>query len=622
MPVVPTTSYPGVYIQEVPSGSHTITGVSTSITAFIGRTRRGPVNIPTTVTSMAEFEQVFGGAWSLSNLPDAVSDFYLNGGQVAVIVRLYHSTSNDPKDRPPSMPPTPAVTVTEEPKPADQSQTGAGGQGQSGAGGQGQTSNQTGTGNQGQASTGSQKPSNKPVVSPTNVPASSQTTPPATVTSATNAVLTVGGLTLEARDPGTWGNNLRARIDPPDVRNDTDAQSRYNLNKADLFNLTVAEIDPRTGKPRTTEVFRNVTVKPDSPQRVDQALATGSDLVFVPGTLPQSVTPSPQPTGSNPYADDNAWPRVTNQVADDGKSLEAADFLGGPDDTFDLDKMGLYALENVDLFNLLCIPPYTSDDNVEPALIEKVAPYCEQRRAVLLLDPPTGWTTVKKVQDAMANPAESLGTDSPNAAVFFPRLRRAGTWKSYAPSGAIAGIMARTDTTRGVWKAAAGLDATIKGISGLSVPLTDNDNGLLNPLGVNCLRIIPGAGPVVWGARTLQGADVLSSDWKYTPVRRLTLFLEESLYRATRWAVFEPNDEPLWAQLRLSIGGFMHDLFRQGAFQGQTPKDAYFVQCDSTTTTQADIDRGIVNVYVGFAPVKPAEFVVLYIQPIAGQAAV
>ena len=181
--------------------------------------------------------------------------------------------------------------------------------------------------------------------------------------------------------------------------------------------------------------------------------------------------------------------------------------------------------------------------------------------------------------------------------------------------------MARTDTQRGVWKAAAGLNATLAGVSELGVPLTDLENGVLNPLAINCLRTMPGVGPVVWGARTLQGADILSSDWKYIPVRRLALYIEESLYRATRWAVFEPNDEPLWAQLRLSIGGFMQDLFRQGAFQGQSPKDAYFVLCDSTTTTQADIDRGIVNISIGFAPVKPAEFVVLYIQPAAGQAA-
>jgi hypothetical protein len=156
-------------------------------------------------------------------------------------------------------------------------------------------------------------------------------------------------------------------------------------------------------------------------------------------------------------------------------------------------------------------------------------------------------------------------------------------------------------------------------VTGLTVPLTDAENGELNPLGINCLRQVPAAGYVVWGARTTVGNDQLASQWKYIPVRRTALYIEESLYRGTQWAVFEPNDEPLWSQLRLNIGVFMHGLFRQGAFQGQSPKEAYFVKCDKTTTTQADIDRGIVNVIVGFAPLKPAEFVVLYIQQMAGQ---
>jgi phage tail sheath protein FI len=185
----------------------------------------------------------------------------------------------------------------------------------------------------------------------------------------------------------------------------------------------------------------------------------------------------------------------------------------------------------------------------------------------------------------------------------------------------VAGVIARTDSQLGVWKAPAGLEATMMGVYDFDVRLTDPENGELNPLGINCLRTRPGAGPVIWGARTTVGADQLASQWKYLPVRRLALFIEESLYRGTQWAVFEPNDEPLWAQLRLNIGVFMHDLFRQGAFQGGSPKDAYFVSCDSTTTTQSDIDRGIVNVIVGFAPLKPAEFVVLYIQQIAGQVA-
>jgi hypothetical protein len=179
--------------------------------------------------------------------------------------------------------------------------------------------------------------------------------------------------------------------------------------------------------------------------------------------------------------------------------------------------------------------------------------------------------------------------------------------------------MARTDAQRGVWKAPAGLDAALAGVPALSVSLTDAENGQLNPLGVNCLRVMPAAGRIIWGARTLQGDDRMASEWKYIPVRRLALYLEESLYRGTQWVVFEPNDEPLWAQIRLNFGAFMHSLFRQGAFQGTTPKDAYFVKCDKETTTQDDINRGIVNILVGFAPLKPAEFVVIKIQQMAGQ---
>ena len=163
------------------------------------------------------------------------------------------------------------------------------------------------------------------------------------------------------------------------------------------------------------------------------------------------------------------------------------------------------------------------------------------------------------------------------------------------------------------------MDAAIAGIQGLTVPLTDDEQGSLNPKAVNCIRNFPVFGSVVWGARTLRGDDQLADDWKYLPVRRTALFIEESLYRGTKWVVFEPNDEPLWASIRLSIGAFMHDLFRQGAFQGATPRDAYFVKCDHDTTTQNDINLGRVNIAVGFAPLKPAEFVVITIEQMAGQ---
>ncbi len=195
---------------------------------------------------------------------------------------------------------------------------------------------------------------------------------------------------------------------------------------------------------------------------------------------------------------------------------------------------------------------------------------------------------------------------------------RQGQLDTFVACGIVAGVWSRTDVSRGVWKAPAGIDAAVRGVQRLAVRLTDDENGTINPLGINSLRAFPITGRVVWGARTLRGADQLADEYKYIPIRRLALFIEESLYRGTQWVVFEPNDEPLWAQIRLNVGAFMRNLFRQGAFQGSSPRDAYFVKVDSETTTQNDINLGIVNVVVGFAPLRPAEFVVLKIQQMAG----
>ena len=183
----------------------------------------------------------------------------------------------------------------------------------------------------------------------------------------------------------------------------------------------------------------------------------------------------------------------------------------------------------------------------------------------------------------------------------------------------MAGIYSRMDGTRGVWKAPAGLEGTITGARALTVKLTDKESGVLNKKGVNALRTFEVYGSVAWGARTCQGNDEIGSEWKYVPVRRTALFLEETLYRSLKWVVFEPNDEPLWSQIRLNVGAFLNDQFRKGAFQGRSPRDAYFVKCDSDTTTQNDINLGIVNIVVGFAPLKPAEFVVIRLQQLAGQ---
>jgi phage tail sheath protein FI len=248
---------------------------------------------------------------------------------------------------------------------------------------------------------------------------------------------------------------------------------------------------------------------------------------------------------------------------------------------------------------------------------------------MLIVDPPAAWGANKETAAAKARDGLSAlgltGVEARNAALYFPRVQESdpnldGQLDVFVPCGIVAGIMARTDTNRGVWKAPAGLDASVNGVSALQVNLNDAENGMLNPLGINCLRYFPPvSGRVVWGARTLRGADQLADEYKYVPVRRLALYMEESLYRGTQWVVFEPNDEPLWAQIRLNVGAFMHGLFRQGAFQGQTPNDAYFVKCDKETTPQDQINLGIVNIVVGFAPLKPAEFVVIKIQQMAGQ---
>jgi phage tail sheath protein FI len=170
-----------------------------------------------------------------------------------------------------------------------------------------------------------------------------------------------------------------------------------------------------------------------------------------------------------------------------------------------------------------------------------------------------------------------------------------------------------------VWKAPAGINASLTGVSGLQYKLTDAENGDLNIQAINCLRQFKVYGDVVWGARTLQGNDQAGSEWKYIPIRRLALYIESSLYDGTQWVVFEPNDTPLWSQIRLNVGAFMQGLFLQGAFQGTTPQQAYFVKCDAENNPQASIDLGIVNILVGFAPLYPAEFVVIQIQQIAGQ---
>ena len=518
MPVA--LSYPGVYIEEVPSGVHTITGVATSITAFVGRARRGPVDDPLRIFSFADFERSFGGLWADSTMSYAVNQYFQNGGSDAIIVRVHNGALTGSATLPPS---------------ADK---------------------------------------------------------------------------FTAAYPGGWAAQLRIRVDldlDPDVVAANPANTMFNLSVKDLG----------TGR---IEQHRNLSITATHPRFASAVLRQSSQLLRGPAAITAQPTANgaPAATATDPFDDSSSTP-VTVGANADGTAITATQLNSGAN--MRTNKQGLYQLEKADLFNLLVIAPYTAETDLAKADWDAVVSYAHDRRALVVVDAPSSWTTA---QAATASGAiVGAASRNENAAMFFPRLNfnnplHENRIEPFAPGGAVAGVMARTDASRGVWKSPAGLDATLSGVLSLSVNLNDPENGALNQLGVNCVRNFPNTGATVWGARTLKGADSIASEWKYLAVRRMALFLEESLYRGTQWVVFEPNDEPLWAQIRLNIGAFMQTLFRQGAFQGASPKEAYFVRCDSTTTTQTDINLGIVNVIVGFAPLKPAEFVVIKLQQIAG----
>ncbi len=615
MPVTPT--YPGVYIEELPSGVRTITGVATSITAFIGRALRGPVNDPITINNYGDFERTFGGLWSKSAMSYAVRDFFGNGGGQAIIVRLYKevkgttSTSNGP-----TADDTAKYTAAKAVSDAAQDVTITTKAGVKTAVANANTYT-TGTPekegadsvvaaveaadvpNESDADT--LKAAASAAAELLNPVPASDATSANDLPSESKAQIAIGALKLEAANEGSWGNGLEVTLTVPDTApspTDVTAAKDLGLLPSDIFNLYVTNTITEQ-----TETFLNVSVA-ESARQVDGVLKDRSALIRV----------AEMPT-NRPSATTAAVTALGAGLASDGEILTSTDFTGKGD------KKGLYALENADLFNLLCIPPHEVASGIEAPLISDAAIYAEKRRAFFIVDPPAGWTSKSSAKTAMQKAA--LGS-SKNAAVFFPRLRkpdplRENQLRDFVPCGAVAGVIARTDSTRGLWKAPAGLDASLKGVPALSIPLTDAENGELNPLGLNCLRAMGPAGRVIWGARTLQGNDQLASEWKYLSVRRVALYIEESLYRGTHWAVFEPNDEPLWAQIRLNLGAFMHNLFRQGAFQGSSPKEAYFVKCSKETTTQNDINLGIVNILVGFAPLKPAEFVIIKIQQMAGQ---
>ncbi|MFP4281522.1 MAG: phage tail sheath family protein [Opitutales bacterium] len=506
----PTLTYPGVYIEEVPSGVRSIAGVATSIAAFVGWAARGPTDRATLVQSWSDFERAFGGLDRRSLLGYAVQQFFTNGGQQAWIVRLVNDADAE----------------------------------------------------------------NATVAIPSET----------------------AGTTLDftASSPGAWANDYAVAI-------------TRRTDDATRFRLTVLQVDA-DGNETPVESFENLSMDANDRRSVETVVNELSQFIDVAvsgtSTTPplDTATPSPRLGSDTSGADGTV---LDPDTADFETALEAG---GG--------SSGVNLLERVDLFNILCVPAQTT-----PAVVAQLQAFCRRHRAFYIAD----CAQADDFNSLQGGPDGSItGADAINSAYYFPWVNapdplQENRSRPFPPSGFIAGLFARTDTARGVWKAPAGTEASVSGASGLTEVLTDLENGTLNIQAINCLRRFPVYGNVVWGSRTLAGHNDRGSEWKYVPVRRIALFIEESLYRGTQWVVFEPNDEPLWAQIRLNIGAFLQGLFRQGAFQGSTARDAYFVKCDRETTTQADIDRGIVNIHVGFAPLKPAEFVVLRIQQIAGQ---
>jgi uncharacterized protein len=685
-------TYPGVYVQELPSPVHTITGVATSIAAFVGYTPSGIDNRAQAIASFGDFQRLFGGLASDSALGYAVAQFYQNApGQQAYVVRvpkapaattdaaaasvefdglIFTSLSSgawangnlliDVDQGPPvdltvdqqafNLTVTNLLDGTTEYFPNVTLDTGSMNyvatvinDVDNGS----QLVNVSGT------ATSSPLPASGVVGSPITVAGVNQALGGSATATTADANL---GFQLTTSNPAASSVSAQLPVTVtvftngapiPQSLSGLANQLQQAINSAlasasvtgASVQCSVAPIVVSASPPTLGTALRinaSLPNQPDAVLELEVPSGTGAPQNALTGLGLEAGAGTPHPsfnvahyalgTGNGGAG----WgSEATSTVAGPDGDLPGATALIGDQGAF----TGMYALEKVDLFNLLCFPDATRALPSAPgsaalpsteitSIYSQAIPYCDQRRAFLLVDPPPDVATVSGAIDWITT---TLGITDPNGAAFWPQLRLPDplnnyNLRSFAPCGVVAGVYATTDGSRGVWKAPAGINATLTGAQGLTYTMTDQENGQLNPLGLNCFRSFPVYGRVLWGARTLQGADALASQWKYVPVRRLALFLEESLYRGLQWVVFEPNDAPLWAAIRLNVESFMQTLFLKGAFQGTTPDQAYFIKCDSETTTQTEVDNGIVNILVGFAPLEPAEFVVIQIEQLAGQA--
>ena len=415
-----------------------------------------------------------------------------------------------------------------------------------------------------------------------------------TSASAKTATVELAETQVSAVGPGVWGGQVGFMI------------SDAGLANPNLFKLTVmywstpaaaaaaiALNDPikAAQSAAQVEVFDNLSPDPKSSTYYVGAVAGVSNLVSL-----------KQKTGARPAN------RVLGlldgsgggTVGDDGSALAIGDFEGNASDP--ANPTGLLGLSKIDGISLLCCPDETA---ITPrgTIADRLRTQSETLK--------DRFAIVQATAIAEPNPVTPTAPNSKYAAFYYPWLNivdsKTGQEIAIPPGGHIAGIYARSDTERGVHKDPA--NEVIRGISGLQLPIDNQAQSILNPIGVNALRYFKGLGNLVWGGRTTSN----DPDWKYINVRRLFIFVEKSIERGTQWVVFEPNDEPTWARVRRSVSAFLNGLWLDGMLQGAKREDAYFVRCDRTTMTQADIDNGRLIVVIGIAPVKPAEFVIFRI---------
>ncbi len=623
------TTYPGVYIVEQPSGSHVITGVSTSVTAFVGAARKGPGDSPTRLSSFADYVRTFGDVIdATAPMGHSVRLFFANGGTQAIIVRALGAGAAAAGIDLPAVDGM-TLTLTALSRGAFGTGTGGGTTAQSGIFVTVTPATQypsdrfglvvaewtAGVGG-GPASIVAQESWSELSMSPSNpryvetvlaastlvsaevsgtpapVPGAGTSTGTVSLTGTTSVTVSGKALRLTVDQGTTTDYVLFPTEDPPVAHTVNDVKTEINGAgsiwpvTANISGGNLVLTSRTTGM--DSAVVVGVIGLGDASEDFGLGVARGGTEVAASAPYRPAVAPAAGLTGGA----DGATPGAADIVsATEGEAMLALDSLDFP------------------RFNLLCLPGVSTSDTTP---VSTALDYCRRQNAFYVIDPAPGLNPAQ-----LTTAANLLRAQGAHGAVYWPRLVTSdSTSDGFGACGAVAGIMARTDSSRGVWKAPAGLDAGVASAIGLTAPTNDDVSGALNPLGINVLRTFPGAGLVVWGARTLAGSDVLQSDSKYVPVRRLTDYLSASLYLGTQFAVFEPNDPDLWGQLRLAVGGFMRQLFVQGAFQRSetgAESDSFFVICDSSVNPQTEIDQGRVNVVVGFAPLKPAEFVIITI---------